>query len=73
MIAYCRKHGFTQEDLDYPCRVCGSKENEEMMLLCDECDTGYHMVKKHTHFWGDFFNKKFMYLILKLLVCCNPL
>mmetsp|Transcript_11250 Transcript_11250/g.12372 ORF Transcript_11250/g.12372 Transcript_11250/m.12372 type:complete len:337 (+) Transcript_11250:1-1011(+) len=25
------------------CEKCGSMENEESMLLCDECDKGYHM------------------------------
>ena len=31
------------DDLDArPCPVCNSSDNEEVMLLCDNCDAGYH-------------------------------
>ncbi|XP_046861318.1 PHD and RING finger domain-containing protein 1-like [Xenia sp. Carnegie-2017] len=26
------------------CEVCGSRDNEDTMLLCDGCDKGYHLV-----------------------------
>ena len=28
---------------DPECHVCGSTEDAPTMLLCDRCDTGYHM------------------------------
>jgi hypothetical protein len=26
-----------------PCEICGRPEDEHVMLLCDRCNTGYHM------------------------------
>ena len=30
-------------ELDVACDKCGSAEDDEEMLLCDACDTGFHM------------------------------
>ena len=30
-------------ELDVACDACGSAEDDEHMLLCDACDTGFHM------------------------------
>ena len=31
-----------QEELHIPCPVCERADNEEILLLCDGCDTPYH-------------------------------
>ncbi|KAM7193266.1 39S mitochondrial ribosomal protein L46 domain containing protein [Naviculisporaceae sp. PSN 640] len=31
-----------QEDVSVPCPVCQRADNEEILLLCDACDTPYH-------------------------------
>ena len=30
-------------DEDHPCAVCGNTDREDVMLLCDYCNHGYHM------------------------------
>jgi hypothetical protein len=29
--------------LDYPCQVCQRTDNVDQMLLCDNCNGGYHL------------------------------
>jgi hypothetical protein len=29
--------------LDYPCQVCQSTDDVDQMLLCDNCNGGYHL------------------------------
>ena len=31
------------EDEDIPCKVCGNRRQDAQMLLCDNCDDGYHI------------------------------
>ena len=43
--AYCGRHSSTMlatGETDPPCVVCRSTGREDKMLLCDECDKGYH-------------------------------
>ncbi|EKX39353.1 hypothetical protein GUITHDRAFT_48704, partial [Guillardia theta CCMP2712] len=28
---------------DVACNVCGRQDGEERMILCDECDCGFHL------------------------------
>ena len=32
-----------EEEATYNCRMCGSGDEEDKILLCDSCDRGFHM------------------------------
>lgn len=33
----------TKKCKECSCKICGSKENEDTQILCDECDGSYHI------------------------------
>ena len=35
--------GLVKPQADLPCQICGDHRHWESMLLCDSCDTGWHM------------------------------
>jgi PHD-finger len=34
--------GLVRPSVDHPCRICRDHRNWDLMLLCDNCDDGYH-------------------------------
>lgn len=41
LISYCPNHSV--EFIDTRCEICKKTDDEDNMLLCDECDKGYHL------------------------------
>lgn len=55
------------------CESCGRCDREEIMLLCDGCDLGYHLGKLRTSFIRYISQRSILvYLFSETLECLDP-